>query len=91
MFNSKKVLTLILVNIILLMSVSCKRQMSSNITTPADSSATVAPAAAAATIPDAPSIGSASAGNVQAIVSFTAPVSDGGATILSYTAHDLIF
>jgi hypothetical protein len=35
--------------------------------------------------PDAPSIGTATAGNAQASVTFTAPVSDGGAIITSYT------
>ena len=36
--------------------------------------------------PDAPTIGTASAGNTQATVSFTAPSSDGGSPITSYTA-----
>lgn len=35
---------------------------------------------------DAPAIGSATAGNTQALVYFTAPVSNGGATITAYTA-----
>jgi hypothetical protein len=37
------------------------------------------------TPPGAPTIGSATAGNTQATVSFTAPASDGGAPILLYT------
>ena len=37
-------------------------------------------------IPDAPTIGTAVAGNAQATVSFTAPSNDGGSTITSYTA-----
>jgi hypothetical protein len=41
---------------------------------------------AANAAPDAPTIGTASAGNAQASVSFTAPVVDGGSTITSYTA-----
>ena len=36
--------------------------------------------------PDAPTIGTASAGNTQATVSFTAPSSNGGSAITSYTA-----
>lgn len=39
-----------------------------------------------AQVPDAPAIGTVTAGNGQATVPFTAPVSDGGATITSYTA-----
>jgi hypothetical protein len=38
------------------------------------------------TIPDAPIIGTATLGNAQATVSFTAPSSDGGSAITSYTA-----
>jgi hypothetical protein len=38
------------------------------------------------TIPDAPIIGTATNGNAQATVSFTAPSSDGGSAITSYTA-----
>jgi len=38
-----------------------------------------------ATVPDAPTGVSASAGNAQATVSFTPPVSDGGASITGYT------
>ena len=38
------------------------------------------------TIPDAPIIGTAFAGNAQATVSYTAPSSDGGSVITSYTA-----
>ncbi|MCF8458029.1 MAG: fibronectin type III domain-containing protein, partial [Bacteroidales bacterium] len=39
-----------------------------------------------ATPPDAPTIGTVTAGNGQASVPFTAPASDGGSTITSYTA-----
>ena len=39
-----------------------------------------------ATVPDAPTIGTATAGNGQASVPFTAPASDGGSAITSYTA-----
>ena len=38
------------------------------------------------TIPDAPTIGTAVAADTQATVSFTAPSSDGGSAITSYTA-----
>ena len=38
------------------------------------------------TIPGPPIIGTASAGTAQAIVTFTAPVSNGGSSIISYTA-----
>ncbi|SIO39188.1 Putative Ig domain-containing protein [Bradyrhizobium erythrophlei] len=38
-----------------------------------------------ATVPGAPTIGTATAGNAQARVSFTAPASDGGAAITGYT------
>jgi hypothetical protein len=38
------------------------------------------------TVPDAPTIGTAVAGNAQATVSFTAPSSDGGSAITSYVA-----
>ena len=38
------------------------------------------------TIPDAPTIGTAVSGNAQATVSFTAPSSNGGSVITSYTA-----
>ncbi|WP_429931992.1 putative Ig domain-containing protein [Agrobacterium vitis] len=41
--------------------------------------------AVAADLPDAPTIGTASAGDAQATVSFTAPASNGGAAITSYT------
>jgi hypothetical protein len=41
---------------------------------------------AAYAVPGAPAIGTATAGNTQATVSFTAPASNGGSTILSYTA-----
>ncbi len=42
--------------------------------------------AATAGKPDAPTIGTATAGNAQATVDFTAPTSNGGFTISSYTA-----
>ncbi|WP_168879747.1 putative Ig domain-containing protein [Rhizobium sp. P28RR-XV] len=38
-----------------------------------------------ATVPEAPTIGSATAGNGQALVAFSAPSSNGGAAITSYT------
>ena len=38
------------------------------------------------TVPGAPTIGTATAGNGQATISFTAPVSNGGSTITSFTA-----
>jgi lysophospholipase L1-like esterase len=41
---------------------------------------------ASAVVPGAPTSVSATGGNQQAVVSFTAPVSDGGATITGYTA-----
>jgi hypothetical protein len=37
-------------------------------------------------VPGAPTIGTATAGNAQASVTFSAPTSNGGATITSYTA-----
>ena len=48
--------------------------------TPSTSSVAVTPA----TFPGAPTIGSATGGNAKTSVSFTAPVSNGGATITSY-------
>jgi len=45
----------------------------------------VSTAVTPATVPDAPTSVSAVAGNTQAVVSFTAPVSNGGSTITSYT------
>ena len=41
---------------------------------------------AAASVPGAPTIGTATAGNAQATVNFTAPASNGGSAITSYTA-----
>ncbi|MGA3149505.1 MAG: fibronectin type III domain-containing protein [Acidimicrobiales bacterium] len=38
-----------------------------------------------ATVPDAPTIGTATGGNAQASVAFTPPANDGGASILQYT------
>ncbi|MEI2301004.1 putative Ig domain-containing protein [Ensifer sp. MJa1] len=38
-----------------------------------------------AVVPSAPQIGSATAGDTQATITFTAPTSDGGATVLDYT------
>ena len=50
------------------------------------SSATApAPAPAPITVPGAPSIGTATAGNAQATVTWTAPALDGGSPITSYT------
>ena len=40
----------------------------------------------AATVPGAPTIGTATAGNTQATAAFTAPASDGGSAITGYTA-----
>jgi uncharacterized protein (TIGR02145 family) len=40
---------------------------------------------AASTVPGAPTIGTATAGNAQATVTFTAPVSNGGSAITGYT------
>lgn len=40
----------------------------------------------AATVPDAPTIGTATAGNGQCSVAFTPPADDGGSTITGYTA-----
>lgn len=42
--------------------------------------------AGGATVPDAPTIGTATAGNAQCVVTFTPPGDDGGATITGYTA-----
>lgn len=47
---------------------------------------TLVPAAGSPTVPGAPTIGSATAGNASASVAFTAPASNGGATITGYTA-----
>lgn len=41
---------------------------------------------AAATVPGAPNIGTATPGNAQALITFTAPASDGGSLITGYTA-----
>ncbi len=38
------------------------------------------------TVPNAPTIGTATAGDGQATISFTAPVNNGGSPITSYTA-----
>ncbi len=48
----------------------------------ASNSVTPAPA----TVPDAPTIGTATAGNTTVSVAFTAPASDGGSAIIFYTA-----
>ncbi len=40
----------------------------------------------APTVPDAPTIGTATAGNTEAIVTFSAPADNGGSAITSYTA-----
>jgi hypothetical protein len=45
----------------------------------------VTPTASTATVPGAPTIGTATAGNAQATVSFTPPGSNGGSPIISYT------
>jgi hypothetical protein len=50
-------------------------------TSPASAIVEVAPS----TVPGAPTIGTATAGNATAVVAFTAPVSDGGSPITSYT------
>lgn len=58
-----------------------------NATGSATASVTVAVAGAAATVPNAPTIGTATAtGATTATVAYTAPGSDGGATITTYTA-----
>lgn len=49
------------------------------------SSATTA-TATSSTVPGVPTIGSATAGNASATIAFTAPASNGGATITGYTA-----
>ncbi|MFO0743518.1 MAG: fibronectin type III domain-containing protein [Candidatus Paceibacterota bacterium] len=49
--------------------------------TPSSTSNSVTPA----TVPDAPTIGSVTAGNGQATVTFTPPVSNGGSSITYYT------
>jgi hypothetical protein len=50
------------------------------------SATSAATAAIAGTVPGAPTIGTATAGNAQAAVSFTAPANTGGPAITSYTA-----
>src|SRR5207245_1992752 len=50
------------------------------------SAASPAPAPAPFTVPGAPTIGTASGGNAQASVTWTAPASDGGSPITRYTA-----
>ena len=52
----------------------------------ASNSVTPATPPLSATVPGAPTIGIATAGNAQASVTFTAPSSDGGSAITSYTA-----
>ncbi len=42
-----------------------------------------------ATVPGAPTIGTATGGNAQAIVNFTAPASNGGSTITGYTVKSI--
>ncbi len=49
-------------------------------------SSTTTPAASTNTVPGAPIIGTATAGNASASITFTAPASDGGAAITGYTA-----
>lgn len=49
-------------------------------------SETIGPDAGGLTVPDAPTIGTATAGNAQCSVAFTPPGDDGGATITGYTA-----
>lgn len=49
-------------------------------------SETIGPNAGGATVPDAPTIGTATAGNGQCSVAFTPPGDDGGSTITGYTA-----
>ena len=41
------------------------------------------------TVPGAPIIGTATAGNTQAVVAFTAPVSNGGSSIIAYTVTSI--
>lgn len=48
-------------------------------------SASVSASAMPVTVPDAPTIGTATTGNGQAVVTFTAPAFDGGSTVNSYT------
>lgn len=52
-------------------------------TSPASDTATKTPGAP--TVPDAPTIGTATAGNTTAIVAFSAPADNGGSAITSYT------
>jgi sugar lactone lactonase YvrE len=73
-------LLFLIINLILLTLVSCKSRemnLSNNVL--------VVSAPTASTVPGAPTIGTATAGNAQATISFTAPASNGGATITSYT------
>ncbi len=53
--------------------------------TSSPSSTASATPTAGATAPDAPTIGTATAGNAQATVTFTPPVDDGGSAITTYT------
>jgi hypothetical protein len=52
----------------------------------ASTAATVTPVASTVTVPGAPTIGAATAGAARATLAFTAPASNGGATISKYTA-----
>jgi hypothetical protein len=54
-------------------------------TGPASAASNAVTPAGVATVPGAPNIGTATAGNTTATVSFTAPGSDGGSTITGYT------
>src|SRR5208337_473046 len=54
-------------------------------TGPASSPSNQVTPSASATVPDAPTIGTATAGNAQATVSFTPPASNGGSAITGYT------
>ncbi|MFZ4723894.1 MAG: BNR-4 repeat-containing protein [Paludibacter sp.] len=64
-------------------TVTARNSVGSSVASLASNSVTPA---AVATIPDAPTIGTATSGNGQATVTFTAPTNNGGATIINYTA-----